>query len=131
MPPLVVMAHAGPTSRAFDTLDLRKQYFTSRGFAVVDVNYRGSTGFGTEFRNMLIGKWGEADVVDAISAAEYLVQDGRVDPRKVCIVGSSASGLVALNAMMHPKKIFGAAVSSYGVADLEGLLQVRAKSFAF
>ncbi|MGH9084923.1 MAG: S9 family peptidase, partial [Acidimicrobiales bacterium] len=91
-PPLLVMIHGGPTSAARPILALGKQYWTSRGFAVVDVNYRGSTGYGRAYRDLLQGSWGVADVEDCAAVCRYLVERGDVDPDRLCIRGSSAGG---------------------------------------
>ncbi|VDL78264.1 unnamed protein product, partial [Nippostrongylus brasiliensis] len=118
LPPVLVLGHGGPTGVAVDSLDLKKQFFTSRGFAVLDVNYRGSTGFGTKFRNMLKGQWGVVDRDDMIAAARSAIARRLVDPEKVCIMGSSAGGYLVLSALTH-SDVFKAAVCHYGVADLE------------
>ncbi|KAL6728686.1 hypothetical protein Aduo_010430 [Ancylostoma duodenale] len=120
LPPVLLLGHGGPTGIATDALDLKKQFFTSRGFAVLDVNYRGSTGFGTSFRNMLKGQWGVVDRDDMIAAARSLIARRLVDAEKVCILGSSAGGYLVLSALIH-SDVFKAAVSVYGVADLVGL----------
>ncbi|EYC04575.1 hypothetical protein Y032_0087g2090 [Ancylostoma ceylanicum] len=122
LPPVLLLGHSGPTGIATDALDLKKQFFTSRGFAVLDVNYRGSTGFGTSFRNMLKGQWGVVDRDDMIAAARSLIARRLVDADKVCIYGSSAGGYLVLSALIH-SDVFKAAVSVYGVADLVGLVK--------
>jgi dipeptidyl aminopeptidase/acylaminoacyl peptidase len=118
LPPLIVEAHEGPTADAKPRLDLRTQFFTSRGFAVAHVNYRGSTGYGRAYRNSLNRQWGIADVADCINAAQFLAHAGRADGRRAVIVGSSAGGFTALCALAHPGS-FAAAGSYYGIADLE------------
>uniref|UniRef100_A0A0N5AS64 Peptidase_S9 domain-containing protein n=1 Tax=Syphacia muris TaxID=451379 RepID=A0A0N5AS64_9BILA len=120
LPPVILMAHGGPTAKASNSLSMKVQFFTSRGFAVFDVNYRGSTGYGTKFRNKLQGRWGIVDRDDMINAARYLVNKSMVDFKKVCIMGSSAGGLSVLNAVMDCG-LFAAAASLYGVSDLVGL----------
>src|SRR6202034_1023866 len=85
LPPLVVISHGGPTSRALPIVSLRIQYLTSRGFGVVDVNYRGSTGFGRAYRERLYGQWGIVDVEDCEAAARYLAAAGRADPERFAI----------------------------------------------
>ncbi|KAJ1347935.1 hypothetical protein KIN20_003122 [Parelaphostrongylus tenuis] len=120
LPPVLLLGHGGPTAAAVNTLDLKKQFFTSRGFAVLDVNYRGSTGFGTDFRNMLKRQWGVVDRDDMIAAAHSVITRRLVDEDKVCILGSSAGGYLLLSVLIH-SDIFKAAVSIYGVADLVGL----------
>ncbi|HEX5366716.1 MAG TPA: S9 family peptidase [Acidimicrobiales bacterium] len=119
-PPLLVVIHGGPTSAARPMLQLGTQYWTSRGFAVVDVNYRGSTGFGREYRNQLRGQWGVVDVDDCEAAARWLGRQGRVDPDRLCIRGGSAGGYTTLAALAF-RDVFAAGASHYGVADLEAL----------
>ncbi|CAJ0942907.1 unnamed protein product, partial [Mesorhabditis belari] len=123
LPPVILMGHGGPTAPATNALDFKKQFFTSRGFAVFDVNYRGSTGFGTEFRRKLYGKWGIVDRDDMIAGAQMLIERGLVDAKRVAIMGSSAGGYLLLSCLIHEPNVFAAAVSTYGVADLEGLVK--------
>jgi dipeptidyl aminopeptidase/acylaminoacyl peptidase len=122
LPPLVVMGHGGPTSHATPGLSLKVQYWTSRGFGVVDVNYGGSTGFGTDYRRLLNGQWGIVDVEDVISAASFLASAGRVDPDRIAIRGGSAGGFTVL-AALEQSDIFAAGTSLYGVADLKALAE--------
>ena len=119
-PPLLVMIHGGPTSAARPMLQLSKQYWTSRGFAVVDVNYRGSTGYGRTFRDLLRGQWGVADVQDCAAVARFLAERGDVDPARLCIRGGSAGGFTTLAALAF-EEVFAAGASHYGVADLGAL----------
>jgi dipeptidyl aminopeptidase/acylaminoacyl peptidase len=121
LPPLIVIGHGGPIAAADATFDRRIQFWTSRGFAVVDVNYGGSTGFGTEYRRRLNGQWGIVDVEDVINAARFVVATGRADPRRLAIRGGSAGGFTALAAMTQQPDFFGAGASYYGVSDLEAL----------
>ncbi len=116
-PPLLVLAHGGPTSAARSTLDLTKRYWTSRGVAVVDVNYRGSVGYGRAYRQKLNGQWGVADVDDCLAAARFLVERGDVDPDQLLIKGGSAGGFTVLAALVASDR-FAAGASRYGVADL-------------
>jgi len=116
-PPLIVMIHGGPTSAARAELRLALQYWTSRGFAVVDVNYRGSTGFGRRFRDELRGGWGVLDVEDCVAAARFLADAGRVDGDRVLIRGGSAGGFTTLAALTFTDA-FAAGASYYGIADL-------------
>lgn len=120
-PPLIAIGHGGPTTAATGTLDLRIQYWTTRGFAVVDVNYRGSSGYGRPYRERLDGQWGVVDVNDMVNAARHLVDVGTADPRRLAIRGGSAGGYTALAALtMHPG-VFTAAASYYGISDIEVL----------
>ena len=119
-PPLLVLSHGGPTGSARSSLDLGIQYWTSRGIAVVDVNYGGSTGYGTAFRNLLAGQWGVVDTQDCINAALHLAREGAADPRRLIIKGGSAGGYTTLCALVG-SDVFAAGISRYGVADLEAL----------
>ncbi len=119
LPPLVVTSHGGPTSQASTALELRTQFWTTRGIAVVDVDYRGSSGYGRAYRKELDGQWGVIDVDDCLAAARHLAAAGEVDGRRMVIRGSSASGLTALLALT--KGVFAAGASLYGVADLTAL----------
>ena len=119
-PPLVVLAHGGPTSSARSQLNLARRFWTSRGFAVADVNYRGSSGFGRAYRKKLDGEWGVADVVDCVACARYLADRGDVDPERLIIRGGSAGGFTVLCALAF-HDTFTAGASLYGVADLEAL----------
>jgi dipeptidyl aminopeptidase/acylaminoacyl peptidase len=120
-PPLIVIGHGGPIAAAQSTLDLKIQYWTSRGFAVADVNYGGSTGYGRAYRERLNGQWGIVDVADLINAAQYLVREGKADPDRLIIRGGSAGGYTVLVALtMHPE-VFKAGASYYGISDLEVL----------
>jgi dipeptidyl aminopeptidase/acylaminoacyl peptidase len=116
-PPLVVMIHGGPTAMARSGFSLQTNWWTTRGFAVVDVNYRGSTGFGRNYRRKLDGNWGVADVEDCIAAVEHLVAGGRVDPDRIAIRGGSAGGFTALAALTL-SAVFKAGASLYGIGDL-------------
>lgn len=120
LPPLLVLIHGGPTSAARPLLQLGTQYWTSRGFAVVDVNYGGSTGYGRAYRDQLRGRWGVVDLDDCEAAALALADDGRVDPERLCIRGGSAGGYTTL-AVLAFRDTFAAGASHYGVADLEAL----------
>jgi dipeptidyl aminopeptidase/acylaminoacyl peptidase len=109
--------HGGPTAHAQTALDLGVQFFTSRGFAVVDLNYGGSTGYGREYRDRLRGTWGVVDVEDSAAAAHYLADRGDVDPARIEISGGSAGGYTTLLALAVRDE-FAVGVSYYGVADL-------------
>jgi dipeptidyl aminopeptidase/acylaminoacyl peptidase len=119
-PPLVIMSHGGPTSSATTSLSLGRQVFTSRGFAVVDVDYGGSTGYGRPYRRLLDGGWGEVDVEDCVAAARWLAEEGLVDGARLAIRGGSAGGFTTLAALCRPG-VFAAGTSYYGVGDLEAL----------
>jgi dipeptidyl aminopeptidase/acylaminoacyl peptidase len=120
LPPLLVFTHGGPTSARTNGLAAAVQFFTNRGFAVVDVNYRGSTGFGREYREKLKGRWGIVDVDDAAAAARYLVDRGLVDGDRLAIRGGSAGGFTTLAALAMTD-VFKAGASHFGVGDLEAL----------
>ena len=120
LPPLIVTSHGGPTANASRVLDLRAQFWTTRGFGVVDVDYRGSTGYGRSYRGALEGRWGLADVEDCAAAAQWLADGGRVSPDRMVIRGGSSSGLTAMAALAR-HKTFVAAVVLFGVADLTSL----------
>ncbi|KAK6183073.1 hypothetical protein SNE40_010620 [Patella caerulea] len=120
LPPLLVRAHGGPTSCYDNNLDIKLQYFTSRGFAVLLVNYRGSTGYGKEYRHSLRGKWGLYDVDDCSSGALYLGKQGKVDCNKLCIDGGSAGGYTTL-ACLTFTDVFKTGASHYGIGDIESL----------
>jgi dipeptidyl aminopeptidase/acylaminoacyl peptidase len=121
-PPLLVDIHGGPTSAARSQFQLGVQFWTSRGFAVVDVNYGGSTGYGRAFRELLNGQWGVVDVEDCVAAARFLADRGDVDPDRMAIRGGSAGGFTTLAALAF-HDTFAAGVSKYGVADLAVLAQ--------
>ena len=118
--PLLILSHGGPTSAANKGFSLDIQYWTSRGIAVCDVNYGGSTGYGREYRERLKGKWGVVDVDDCANAALYLVNQGLVDGNRLIIRGGSAGGYTTLAALTF-RDVFKAGASYYGVSDLEGL----------
>ena len=116
-PPLLVISHGGPTSATSASLNLSTQFWTSRGFAVVDVNYRGSVGHGKVFRDALKGNWGVYDTDDCIAAADYLAGQGLIDTDRVAIKGSSAGGYTTINALTFHDR-FAAGATYYGIADL-------------
>jgi dipeptidyl aminopeptidase/acylaminoacyl peptidase len=125
-PPLVVMSHGGPTAQASPTLSYARQVFTSRGIAVVDVDYGGSTGYGRAYRELLHERWGIVDVEDCTAAARYLVDQGLADPRRLAIRGGSAGGYTTLATLCFTDA-FGAGVSYYGIGDLESFAAVTHK----
>ncbi len=120
LPPLVVHSHGGPTGATGDSLSLGVQYWTSRGIAVVDVNYGGSTGYGREYRERLQGTWGIVDVEDCANAARYLVERGVVDGARLAISGGSAGGWTTLCALTFTD-VFQAGASHFGVSDAGAL----------
>jgi len=119
-PPLLVISHGGPTGATSSTLNLAIQYWTSRGFAVADVNYGGSSGYGRAYRQRLDGQWGIVDVDDCINCARYLIEHGEVDGERTAIRGGSAGGYTTLAALTF-RRLFKAGASYYGVSDLEAL----------
>jgi dipeptidyl aminopeptidase/acylaminoacyl peptidase len=122
-----VLAHGGPTSMTDASLKMRVQFYTSRGFAVLDVNYSGSTGFGRAYRERLAGRWGIADVADCAAAARFLAREGLADPAKIAIAGGSAGGYTTLMALATTDA-FAAGASHYGISDL-GLLMEHTHKF--
>ncbi len=121
-PPLVVMSHGGPTGATSHTYDLKIQYWTSRGIAVLDVDYAGSTGYGRPYRDALKGNWGVADIEDCEAGAKYLIQHKKADPKKVAIRGGSAGGYTTLAALTFGNT-FTVGSSYYGVSDLGALVE--------
>ncbi|XP_042494684.1 uncharacterized protein LOC122073991 isoform X2 [Macadamia integrifolia] len=119
-PPLLLESHGGPTIESRGVLDLNIQYWTSRGWAFVDVNYGGSTGYGREYRERLLGHWGIVDVNDCCSCARFLMDSGKVDGERLCITGKSAGGYTTLSALAF-RNVFKAGASLYGIADLSSL----------
>jgi dipeptidyl aminopeptidase/acylaminoacyl peptidase len=120
-PPLLVVIHGGPTGMAAPTLSLGVQYWTSRGFAVVDVNYGGSAGFGRAYREQLRGAWGVVDVADCLAVARELADARRVDGARLCIRGGSAGGYTTLAALARADTPFAAGANHFGVSDLAAL----------
>jgi len=120
LPPLLVLSHGGPTSAARSLFSYSLQYWTSRGFAVLDVNYGGSTGYGRAYRMRLNGNWGITDVDDCCNGARWLAAQGRVDGKRMVISGGSAGGFTTLCALTF-RQVFSAGASHYGISDLEAL----------
>jgi len=120
-PPLIMISHGGPTTATSATLDLKVQYWTTRGFAVADVNYGGSSGFGRTYRQRLNGQWGILDVGDMVAAARFLADAGKADPNRVVIRGGSAGGYTTLAALTFHPDVFKAGASYYGISDIEVL----------
>lgn len=121
-PPLIVMCHGGPTGATSSALNYKLQFWTSRGFAVLDVNYRGSTGYGRQYRDSLKGRWGVDDVADVVAGANYLVAQQLAHPERLIIRGSSAGGYTVLAALTF-SDTFSAGASLYGIGDLSALAQ--------
>lgn len=125
-PPVIMMAHGGPTGSADRGLKIKIQYWTSRGFGVCDVDYSGSAGYGTAYRRRLDGQWGLRDVADVVAAARYLGKRGLADPERLLISGGSAGGLTVLLALAR-YDIFAAGACSYGVCDMAQLQKITHK----
>ena len=121
-PPLLVLVHGGPTSAVTPVLNLEVQYWTSRGFCVADVDYRGSTGYGRRYREALRGRWGVVDLDDVVACARYLADAGRVDPARTAIRGGSAGGYTTLAALTMRPGVFTAGASHFGLADLRAFV---------
>ncbi|MBG0787761.1 MAG: S9 family peptidase, partial [Anaerolineaceae bacterium] len=118
LPPAVIYIHGGPTSAVGIGYHLDAAFFTSRGFGYLEVNYRGSTGYGRTYRNALNDNWGAVDVLDAAEGAQALIDQGLADPNKLIIKGGSAGGYTVLNALIHHPGLFKAGICSYGVSNL-------------
>lgn len=118
LPPLLVNVHGGPTSSARPGLSIAVQYWTSRGFAFLDVNYRGSTGYGRKYRQRLNGHWGVLDVQDCAEGAQYVVSQGLADPERIAIRGRSSGGYTVLSALTD-SDVFTAGTSLFGIGDLK------------
>ena len=118
LPPLIVIAHGGPTGSVKQALDMDVQFYTSRGFAVLEINYGGSAGYGRAYRNRLRGQWGVVDVDDAVNGARYLVEQGLVDEERTIMRGGSAGGFTTFAALAF-RDYFRAGSSHYGISDLE------------
>ena len=123
LPPLIVRIHGGPNNQHFNTLDLSIQYWTSRGFAFVDVNYGGSTGFGRAYRQRLRNNWGVVDNQDAVNAARHLVKQGMVDPDRLVITGMSAGGYATICGVTFYDD-FACGSAQFGVSDMEKMAQL-------
>jgi dipeptidyl aminopeptidase/acylaminoacyl peptidase len=119
-PPLIVESHGGPTAATNAVFNIGKQYWTNRGFAVLDVNYGGSTGYGRAYRQRLNGQWGIVDVEDCMNGARYLVEQGLADGDRLAVHGGSAGGYTTLCALAF-HDVFGAGASYFGVSDAEAL----------
>ena len=119
-PPLLVKAHGGPTGSTSSSLNTGIQFYTSRGWAVLDVNYSGSTGFGRAYRDRLLNEWGNRDVEDLVAGVRYLIANDQIDPLRVAIAGSSAGGYTVLRALTT-SSVFKVGASHYGIGDLRAL----------
>jgi dipeptidyl aminopeptidase/acylaminoacyl peptidase len=118
LPPLITIIHGGPTSANYNDFDMSTAFFTSRGYAVFKVNYRGSTGYGKSYRNALQKNWGKIDLQDAIEGTQALIDARLADPSKLVIMGGSAGGFTVLNALIHHPSFFKLGISRYGVSNL-------------
>lgn len=127
LPPLLVMVHGGPTARCDSALNYQRQYWTGRGFAVLDINHRGSTGYGRHFRQSLQGQWGLIDSMDVADAVKYAIDHGLAHPQQVCIRGGSAGGYVVLRALTLFPELFCAGACYYGIANLVTLMEYTHK----
>ncbi len=125
-PPLIIRLHGGPTAAASDALSLTVQFWTSRGFAVADLNYGGSTGYGRAYRERLNGQWGVVDVEDTVAAARDLVEQGLADGERVIVKGGSAGGYTVLCCLAF-RDVFAAGASYYGISELAGLAETTHK----
>ena len=126
-PPLLVMVHGGPTSRATMVFSPLKHYFASLGFALLDVNHRGSTGYGRQYRQKLLGRWGEIDVSDIADGVRYLLDSGRVNGNQVFIRGGSAGGYAVLRALTENGELFAGGACYYGIGNLITLSEITHK----
>ena len=126
-PPLIVMAHGGPTRRTSMAMSLTKQFWTSQGYAILDVNYRGSTGYGRKYRDALLGKWGVIDAGDIKDGVRYLITQDMVNPGQIVIRGGSAGGYVVQRALTEFPDLFKCGASYYGIGDLETLVKLTHK----
>ncbi|MBX2848089.1 MAG: prolyl oligopeptidase family serine peptidase [Acidiferrobacterales bacterium] len=126
-PPLIVMVHGGPTARAYGYFDIQKQFWTNRGFAIFDVNPRGSTGYGRNYRDALYGQWGVQDIADVIDGINYLISAEKVAADKICIRGKSSGGYAVLCALTDYPDMFQAGACYYGIGNLVTLAEVTHK----
>ncbi len=122
-PPLIVIIHSGPTRQKWVDFQPRTQYFTSRGYAVLEVNYRGSTGYGREYRQALEGNWGVSDVDDCLSGALHITELGWADQKKMVVMGSSSGGLTVYQILVKYPGVFKAGIVLYGIVNHLSLLQ--------
>ncbi len=127
LPPMLVFVHGGPTSRTTPAFNPTKQFWTTLGFAVLDVNHRGSTGHGRAYRQALLGQWGNIDAADIVDAVAYVVAKGMADQNKVFIRGGSAGGYAVLRVLTEYPNIFRAGACYYGIGNLQTLAQITHK----
>ena len=127
LPPLIVMVHGGPTAKAYGFFDIQKQFWTQHGFAILDVNHRGSNGYGRQYRDALYGEWGELDACDIVDGIKYLVELGKIDKKRVCIRGKSAGGYAVLRALTEYPEVFRAGACYYGIGNLVTLAETTHK----
>ncbi len=121
LPPLIVAIHGGPTWQTGAGLYLRDQYWTTRGYALVQINYVGSSGYGKQYASLLRGQWGVADIADAASAVDYLAEQGLIDRKRVGITGLSAGGYATMQALAVYPDIFAAGVAESGISDMQAM----------
>ncbi len=127
LPPLLVMVHGGPTSRCDSELNYQRQYWTGRGFGVLDVNHRGSTGYCRSYRQSLLGQWGLLDSQDVADAVDYVIQQKLAHPQQICVRGGSAGGYVVLRALTLFPDMFCAGACYYGIGNLVTLMEFTHK----
>jgi dipeptidyl aminopeptidase/acylaminoacyl peptidase len=130
-PPLLVHIHGGPTSQTVANFSATIQFFANRGYAVLAVNHRGSTGYGRAYMEKLRGKWGVVDVADSVYGARHFADAGLIDGSKVVIMGGSAGGYTVLQAMVNEPEVFAAGISLYGISNLFTLAKDTHKFEAF
>jgi dipeptidyl aminopeptidase/acylaminoacyl peptidase len=127
LPPMLVMVHGGPTHRCEASLNYQRQYWTGRGFAILDINHRGSTGYGRRYRQALLGQWGILETADVADAVGYAIQQGLAHREQVCIRGSSAGGYEVLRALTLYPDLFCAGACYYGIGNLVTLMEITHK----
>ncbi|KAL7928037.1 Alpha/Beta hydrolase protein [Trichoderma chlorosporum] len=123
LPPLIVSVHGGPTCQVGPGFYLRDQALTTRGYAVLQVNYVGSTGYGKKYRQLLDGRWGVSDIADAVSAVDYLAGQGLIDRHRVGLTGHSAGGFLTMQGMVRYPNVWKTAVAESGISDLKRLME--------
>lgn len=121
LPPLIVVVHGGPTSQEFPGVFMRDQFWTTRGYALVQVTHVGSSGYGKEYQDLLKRQWGISDIADAVSCVDYLVGRGLVDSKRIGITGHSAGGYATLNALAAYPDVWAAGVAESGISDMQAM----------